>query len=159
MNAITYHLSANPVEAHKTLAGSVWQQIKALAIAGHRTEVTVKPAKRSTDQNRKLHAMLGEIAAQIEWAGAKRETDTWKRLMVAAWCRAVGEAVEFLPALDGKGVDIVFRRTSEMTKAEVSELIEFVYCWGAEHGAVFSEPYTDPETGEIVMARRQKEAA
>ena len=154
MTTATFTLSANPIQAHQSLAGPVWQQIKALAMAGHRTEVIVKAQKRSNDQNRKLHAMLGEIAAQIEWAGAKRDTDTWKRLMVAAWCRATGETVEFLPAIDGKGVDIVFRRTSEMTKAEVSELIEFVYWWAAEHGVQFSEPYVDPETGEITKAIR-----
>jgi hypothetical protein len=159
MTAIAFNLSANPVDAHKTLSGPLWQQIKALAIAGHRTEVTVKLQKRSNDQNKKLHAMLGEIAAQIEWAGSKRDTDTWKRLMVAAWCRATGEAVEFLPAIDGKGVDIVFRRTSEMTKAEVSELIEFVYAWGAERGVMFSESFIDPETGEILPVTREKVAA
>lgn len=35
------------------------------------------------------------------------------------------------PALDGHGVDIVFRRTSKMTKAEVNELIEFIEAWRA----------------------------
>lgn len=159
MNAATFHMPANPVEAHKVYAGPLREMIKAHAVAGNRTEVTVKLCKRSRDQNRKLHAMLGEIATQVEWAGSKRDTDTWKRLMVAAWCRATGEAVEFLPAIDGKGVDIVFRRTSEMTKAEVSELIEFVYCWGAEHGVSFSDSFIDPETGEIVTARQKREAA
>jgi hypothetical protein len=150
----TYCLSANPVEAHKSLAGKVWQHIKALTVAGHRVDVTVQPAKRSNSQNSKLHAMMGEIAAQKEWAGAKRDSETWKRLMVAAWCRATGDPVEFLPALDGKGVDIVFRRTSDMTRAEVSELIEFVACWGAEHGVVFRDDVIDPETGEILSSQR-----
>jgi hypothetical protein len=145
------------VEAHKSLAGKVWQHIKALTVAGHRVDVTVKPAKRSNPQNSKLHAMLGEIAAQTEWAGAKRDSETWKRLMVAAWCRATGEPVEFLPALDSKGVDIVFRRTSDMTRAEVSDLIEFVYAWGSEAGVVFTE--IDPETGEILSSQRPEKAA
>jgi hypothetical protein len=34
-----------------------------------------------------------------------------------------------LPALDGAGVDIVFRRTSEMTQAEVRELLAFIEAW------------------------------
>lgn len=55
---ITYCLSANPVEAHKSLAGKVWKHIKALKVAGHRVDVTVKPAKRSNPQNSKLHAMI-----------------------------------------------------------------------------------------------------
>jgi hypothetical protein len=159
MNAATFHMPANPVDAHKVYAGPLRELLKAHAVAGNRVEVAVKLCKRSNDQNRKLHAMLGEIADQVEWAGAKRDTDTWKRLMVAAWCRATGETVEFLPAIDGKGVDIVFRHTSEMTKAEVSDLIEFVYAWGADAGVVFTERFIDPATGEIVTARRQREAA
>jgi hypothetical protein len=49
-------------------------------------------------------------------------------------------------------VDIVFRRTSDMTRAEVSDLIEFVYAWGSEAGVVFTE--IDPETGEILSSQR-----
>ena len=148
----TYCLSANPVEAHKSLAGKVWQHIKALTVAGHRVDVTVKPATRSGDQNRKLHAMLGEIAAQKEWAGSKRDSETWKRLLTAAWTRARGEHTEFLPSIDGVGIDIVFRRTSSLTRGEMSELIEFVYAWGAEAGVVFTE--IDMETGEILSSQR-----
>jgi hypothetical protein len=44
-----------------------------------------------------------------------------------------------LPALDGHGVDIVFRRTSQLTKAECAELSEFVMAWAAERGIVLME--------------------
>jgi hypothetical protein len=37
-----------------------------------------------------------------------------------------------LPALDGAGVDIVFRRTSDMSQAEVRELMAFIEAWEAE---------------------------
>ena len=52
-----------------------------------------------------------------------------KRLLVAAWLRARGESVEILPALDGHGIDVVFRRTSSLTKAECGELIDFIEAW------------------------------
>ena len=45
---------------------------------------------------------------------------------------------EVLPALDGHGVDIVFERTSRLTRAECAELMEYVYAWGAQHGVRFS---------------------
>jgi hypothetical protein len=124
-----------PVQAHKALA-EAWTRIKPLLMAGHRLTLEVKPRTRSVEQNALLHAMLGEIAAQVEWAGAKRDVECWKRLLVAAWCRARGESVELLPALDGHGVDIVFRRTSKMTVDEVSELCEFIMAWAAERGMV-----------------------
>jgi hypothetical protein len=41
--------------------------------------------------------------------------------------------VEFLPALDGHGVDVVFRHTSELTKAECAELITYIQAWKSEH--------------------------
>ena len=121
-----------PVQAHKAL-GEAWHRIKPLLMAGHRLTLEVKPRTRSVEQNALLHAMLSDIAAQVEWAGAKRDVECWKRLLVAAWCRARGESVELLPALDGHGVDIVFRRTSKMTVDEVSELCDFIQCWAAQN--------------------------
>lgn len=128
MNSITL---INPVQAH-TAFQSAWMNAKALLMAGHRLRLTVEPESRSGQQNKLLHAILTEIAATTEWAGSKRDVETWKRLLVAAWTRARGESTEILPALDGHGVDVVFRRTSKMTKAEVNELIEFIEAWRAQ---------------------------
>lgn len=144
-----------PVQARRAVMTQLWPTLKAMLIAGHRMVIELRPEPRSTAQNAKLHAMLSDIARQVEWAGKRRDVEAWKRLIVAAWCRAEGEAVEFLPAIDGKGVDIVFRRTSEMTRAEVASLIEYAYAWGIEAGVVFNEPErVDPETGEILSRER-----
>ena len=116
-----------------------WQQAKALLLDGHRLTLTLRPEKRSDAQNRLLHACIGEISKQVEWAGAKRDVETWKRLLVAAWLRARGESLEILPALDGHGVDIVFRRTSKLNKSECAELSEFVMAWAAEHGVTLHD--------------------
>lgn len=101
------------------------------APSGYR--VTIEPPKRNLDINAALHAKIGEIAACTEWAGRRWDIETWKRLLVAAWTRATGERSLILPALDGHGVDIVFRRTSTMTQKEVSDLLAFVEAWQAEH--------------------------
>jgi hypothetical protein len=73
----------------------------------------------------------------MEWAGKKRDPDVWKRLLTAAWCRAHGENIEILPALDGNGFDIVYRKTSRLTKAECADLIEYIYAWGTQNGVKF----------------------
>ena len=125
----------NPVQAHQAIE-TAWRHAKVWLMAGHRLTLEIRPEKRSDAQNRLLHACLSEISKQVEWAGAKRDVDTWKRLMTAAWLRARGEPIEMLPALDGKGVDIVFRRTSQLTKAECAELSEFVMAWAAERDIV-----------------------
>jgi hypothetical protein len=96
--------------------------------------VEIKPITRSLAQNAKLHALITDIAKTLEWAGAKRDVETWKRLLTAAWLRARGEPIEMLPALDGYGVDIVFRRTSELTVNEMIELIEYIQSWAVGNG-------------------------
>jgi hypothetical protein len=105
----------------------------AVADAPEGYRITVAPPLRSLDQNAALHALLGEIAARCEWVGRKWDIDTWKRLLVGAWDRATGQEALLLPALDGKGIEVVFRRTSSLSRAECSELLEFVHAWAAEN--------------------------
>ena len=125
-----------PRQAHKAILHA-WNFAKPWVMAGHRLTLEIRPEKRSDAQNRLLHACLSEISKQVEWAGAKRDVDTWKRLLVASWLRTRGENIEILPALDGNGVDIVFRKTSQLTKAECAELSEFVMAWAADNDVVF----------------------
>ena len=124
---------SNPQQAAKALP-LVWAQCKALLVAGHRLVLEVRLETRSDAQNRLLHSRIGDIARAVEWAGAKRDTETWKRLLTAAWLRARGDSVELLPALDGRGVDVVYFSTSHLTRAECSELSEFIIAWGTERG-------------------------
>ena len=101
--------------------------------------VEFKPPTRTGAENRLLHAIIGEVAEKIEWGGKKRDSETWKRLLVAAWCRVHGESVEVLPALDGHGVDIVPARTSKLTKKECADLIEYIYAWGVENSIMWDD--------------------
>lgn len=123
-----------PVQAHKALQSQAWPILKAMLMAGHRMVVEVRQETRSLAENAMLHALLTQISESVDWAGKRRDVETWKRLLTAAWCRAHGETLELLPALDGNGVDIVFRRTSQLTRSECADLIEFVQCWAAENG-------------------------
>lgn len=138
----------NPVQAHKELLARGWPWLKAALMAGHKMQVRIERETRSLEQNALLHALLSDISKQVQWAGKKRDVDTWKRLMVAAWCRANNEQVELLPAIDGHGVDIVFKRTSQMSVPELTDLIDFIQSWCAEQGVT----YLDTSTGEIVGA-------
>lgn len=128
-----------PSQARQAFAAA-WERAKALTMAGHRLTLTLAPAKRSSPQNRLLHALIADIAAQVEWAGSKRDAEVWKRLLTAAWSRVHGQHVEVLPALDGHGVDLVPARTSKLTKAECADLCEFITAWGVEHGVRFTAP-------------------
>lgn len=112
--------------------------IQAIRNAPEGFVVEVKQATRSLEENSLLHALITQISRTQEWAGKKHDVETWKRLLVAAWCRVHGSAVEILPALDGHGVDIVPVRTSKLTKKECADLIEYIYAWGADNGIEWS---------------------
>ena len=102
-----------PVQAHSALM-TAWKWIKPLLMAGHRLTLEVRPEKRSDAENRLLHAMLTYISKHMEWAGKRRDVETWKRLLTAAWLRARGEHIEMLPALDGHGID---RKTTRLNSS------------------------------------------
>lgn len=135
-----------------TVIQDLWQWVKAMTIGGHKVSIEAKPETRTTAQSRLLHSRISDVAAQKEWAGKKRDIDTWKRLLTAAWLRARGESVELLPAIDGHGVDVVFRRTSSLTVAECSELSDYILAWGDGEGVQWSKTSLGRDWPEEVAA-------
>jgi len=113
---------------------------RAIVAAPEGYVVEIKEPTRNLLQNAALHAALMDIARQVKWHGKDLSVDVWKRLCTAAWLREVGESPEMIPALDGKGFDIVFERTSTMSVAQMSRLIDWVMCFGAQNGVKFKAP-------------------
>ncbi len=113
----------------------IGRTIREMLAAGP-VRVTVEEHKstRSLEQNAKLHAMLQDISRQRQWAGQWLDVEDWKRLMVAAWCRANKQAARIVPALDGHGFDVIYKRTSKLSVTEMIYLIEFVQWWAVENG-------------------------
>lgn len=105
-------------------------------------EVVFRPKRRSTDQNALLHAIISDIAEQVVWKGQTFDVTTWKRLCVASWLREEGEQPEMIPALDGKGFDVIFERTSELDTQQCSALVDWCYSFGAQNGVTFKEKPT-----------------
>jgi len=91
--------------------------------------VRVGEANRNLEQNALLHALLSDIAESREWAGRKWDVDTWKRLLTGAWMRTRNESPAMLPALDGHGVEVIYQRTSTLTKKECGELMDYIEAW------------------------------
>lgn len=92
------------------------------------------------EQNARLHALLSDIAEQKQWAGKLLDVESWKRLIVAAWSRANAGAMEVIPAIDGHGFDVLYRKTSRLTKQEMSELIEYATAWAIDQGIELHDP-------------------
>ena len=96
--------------------------------------VNVKEAKRTTEQNDKLWAMLSDVS-RAKPGGRRHTPEVWKALMM----HACGHAVQFEVGLNGEPFPVGFR-SSRMTVKQMADLIEFLYQFGAEHGVEWSEP-------------------
>lgn len=118
-------------------------------MAGHRLTLEIKPETRSGPQNARLHAMLTELSKRAEWHGQKLPMETWKRLCTAAWMREERQSPQLVPALDGNGVDIIYERTSKLSKAEMGRLMEWVEALAAEQGINLGQ-WVDPDSGEVL---------
>lgn len=100
------------------------------------TRVEFKKPKRTLPQNDRMWAMLTDIAQQKEHAGRKFTPDQWKVLFM----HACGREVQFIPALDGTTFIPWGQSSSDLSKEEMTDLIEFMFAWGAENGVAFHEP-------------------
>jgi hypothetical protein len=102
--------------------------------------------QRSGEQNDALHAKISDIAHQLEWpanSGQRLTVEQWKRLLIAAWDRSQGSSADFFPALDGHGFDVVYRRSSRLSKQDASELLEYVTAWGTDQGVKWERTEAD----------------
>lgn len=109
--------------------------VKWIAQAPAMTRVEFKAPRRTLDQNAKMWAMLTEIAAQKEHCGRRYPPETWKQLFL----HALGREMQFVPALDGQTFLPLGQRSSDLTKAEMSDLIELMHAWGSENGVTFRD--------------------
>ncbi len=107
--------------------------IEAIRQAGDEYVVTITEPKRSMVQNSLMWTLLNELADQVEWHGQKLSAENWKDM-----CTAAIKRQQVVPGIDG-GFVVLGTSTRKMTKLEMSELIDFVYSFGSEHGVQFGE--------------------
>jgi len=166
VKTMTFNIPPNPVEAHKVLAGPIWQQIKALTMAGHKLAVRLGEQSKSREAEEKYHAMIGEIAEHI--GGDLADKEDAKRILISAFRIDTREILadewgKFGDIRMGRGlrgeVVVLGIQSRHFSSKLAHAFIEWLYAFGTEAGVIFTERVIDPETGEIVMVRRQKEAA
>jgi hypothetical protein len=103
------------------------------------TRIEFKASKRTLAQNDRMWAMLTDIAAQKSHCGRKYTTDQWKILFM----HACGREVQFIPSLDQSTFIPWGQSSSDLSKQEMTELIEFMFSWGAENGVTFHDQQED----------------
>ena len=97
------------------------------------TRVEFKEVKRTLPQNDKLWACLTDVSRQVEWYGQKLSTEDWKDVFTASLRKA-----RVVPGLDPGSFVLLGLHTSDMGKSEMTNLIELIHAFGAEHGVIFS---------------------
>ncbi len=90
--------------------------------------VTVRAQTRTSAQNDRLWAMLTDVARSRP-EGREHTPETWKLLFM----QALGHAAHFEQGLDGRPFPVGFR-SSRLTVAEMTALIDFIDAWGTQHG-------------------------
>jgi hypothetical protein len=98
--------------------------------------VTIAEAKRTSDQNAKMWAMLSDVS-RAKPEGRMWTPETWK----GAFMHALGHEVQFQQALDGRGFFPVGFKTSRLNKRQMADLITTIYEYGDRHGVQWSEPF------------------
>jgi hypothetical protein len=105
---------------------------------GFKVQLTVTKVKRTLKQNSLMWSMLSDIASQqqacvngiMEWVS----DEDWKIILSASLKREM----RFAQGIDG-GTVMLGMRTSEMDVAEMSDLIELMYAFGARHDVTWTD--------------------
>jgi hypothetical protein len=98
------------------------------------SSVEFKAPRRSPDQNALMWSLLGEVSRQVEWYGQHLTSEDWKDVFTASLRRA-----RVVPGIDPGSFVPLGMRTSDMTKQEMTDLIELILAFCAERGVVTGE--------------------
>lgn len=104
------------------------------------TRVEWKRSKRTIPQNDKLWACLTDVSRQVDWYGQKLSPTDWKDVFTASLRKA-----RVVPGIDAGSFVLLGLHTSDMDKNELSNLLELIHAFGAEHGVVFHDRADVPQ--------------
>lgn len=108
---------------------------KVIQAAPAGTRVEVKATKRTIPQNDRMWAMLSDVAQQLPWHGAKLRPDDWKVIFLDALkCER-----RLVPNIDHTGFVDIARSSSDLSKNEMSDLIELIHEFGVRHAVKFQD--------------------
>jgi hypothetical protein len=105
------------------------------------SRVEFKGPARSLDQNSRFWAMLTDVAVQGRIEGRRYNTEQWKLMFLHAYAEERGIEIKYLPALNRAGMVPCGRSSSDLSVAEMSEVMDYISAWGAENGITFHDQH------------------
>lgn len=121
---------------HKIVLSSKYSRERVKALIDRAPDgyiASIAEPHRTHSQNDKMWAMLTDISV-AKPGGRRMIPEDWKVVMMAA----CGWEVQFLEGLDGRPFPSGFR-SSQMTKAQMGDLITFMQAWGDENGVKWTD--------------------
>ena len=79
--------------------------------------------------------MLTEVSQQVPWHGVRLDPADWKLVFLDALKREL----RMVPNLEGNGFVQLGRSSSDLTKEEMSGLLELIAAFGARQGVKFKD--------------------
>ena len=100
-----------------------------IAEAPFMTRMTLKTSKRTLPQNKRMWAMLGDLASQLKWHGRWLDEESWKLLFLDA----LGHEMRVVPA-PGRG-GILRKREASLLYVTLSFNSDIgTHSWRSGHG-------------------------
>jgi NinB protein. len=100
--------------------------------------VKFSEADRTLAQNDLFHALCGDTAKQLQWAGKSRDLASWKVLYVSGHAIATGKPGEVVPGLEGEFCAIR-ESTAKMGIRRMTSLIEYSQAFAMQNGVQLRE--------------------
>ncbi|ELO3145964.1 recombination protein NinB [Escherichia coli] len=124
-----YHLINESVRANA---------LNAVKSAPDKFIIDIRKPTRKLSQNAKFHAMLADIARQVQWCGKWLKPEQWKVLLISGHAVATKQEADVLPGLEGEYVNIR-ESSAQMSVKRMASLIEYTTAWAIGQGVRFTD--------------------
>lgn len=121
----------DPEQGHFAITTAWRETIKPLLQDGKKLVLQVRREKRSDGMNRRMWSMLSDVSEQVEWYGHYLTPEEWKCMFTASL-----KKLQARPGIDG-GMVVCGLSTSDMTNAEMSDLMALMEAFGANNEVAF----------------------
>jgi NinB protein len=108
--------------------------------------ITIEAPRRTSQQNRMMWALLQAFADQVVHDDRHYSPEDWKCIFM----KALGKELQFATSLDGQEIVALGYRSSELSKAEMSDLCELILSEGLKIGVSFTGEPDVPRIGKPV---------
>jgi len=98
------------------------------------SRLEIKGPRRTLEQNDMMWGLLTNLSNQLVWHGQQLSPEDWKLVMLEGLKRER----RLVPNIDGDGFVDLGRSSRDLSKEEMSQLIELIICFGANHDVKFS---------------------